>query len=132
MKDRQSPRVPLHLPVRLGWRRSKTLRCRTRNVSMQGMFVELAPDAIEQNHHVQLCFAVTAGGISRICRVPGKIAHVATDGVGLHYLHPATGALSDLLQILDARQGSDGTGAAPGLPRSAPGSPWPGQRRPMP
>ncbi len=103
MKDRQSPRVPLRLPVRLGWRKSKALRCRTRNVSMQGMFVEISPDAIEKNHYVQLCFPVTEGSISRICRVPGKIAHVAEDGVGLQYIHPTTGALGDLRQILAAR-----------------------------
>ncbi len=103
MKDRQSPRVPLRLPVRLGWRKSKALRCRTRNVSMQGMFVELSPDAIEKNHYVQLCFSVGVGPVSRICWIPGKIAHVSKDGVGVHYIHPATGVLGDLRQILAAR-----------------------------
>ncbi len=59
-------------------------RCIARNVSSTGVFVETETLDLMRGTQVELIFAVNLGQVTRIHRRPAEIAHVSTNGAGLH------------------------------------------------
>jgi len=58
-------------------------RCRARNLSAMGVFLEIKSLALPAGTVVNLVFAVNLGGVVRLHRRKAVLAHVSDNGVGL-------------------------------------------------
>jgi hypothetical protein len=83
MKERRwNTRKPMQLDVALVYDGLGILRCRTRDISLAGLFVETGPIVLP--HHAAIEVVMEGGGgLPRpTCRLPALVVRVGEDGAG--------------------------------------------------
>lgn len=63
-------------------------RCRLRDISLEGAFVEIGKHMLAQDATVELVLKVRAGKRSQHCRVPATVARVTNEGAALVFDDP--------------------------------------------
>ncbi len=62
-------------------------RCRPRNLSTRGAFLELIPEHAYVGRRVQLVFSVSEKNAVRLIRVWAVVAHLSNEGIGFGFTH---------------------------------------------
>ena len=63
-------------------------RCRLRDISLEGAFVETGKRILERDDIVELVLKVRAGDHNEHCRVPARVARVSDEGAALVFDDP--------------------------------------------
>jgi hypothetical protein len=85
---RMGPRRWAHVTAMINHNRLGMARCRLRDISLEGAFVEIGKRILEQDDIVELVLKVRAGAHHRHCRVPAKVARVSDEGAALVFDDP--------------------------------------------
>ena len=86
MEKRWSRRVPVQWGTRVVTLDGRLITGQARNVSLEGMFMEVDRNGLEHNDLVRLRFGLPIGpGEVRTYEVPAGVVHKAPDGVGLFF-----------------------------------------------
>lgn len=86
-EQRWSQRKPLHMPVRLHYDPVGDIEGTTRDISLEGMFVETGGIRIPPKSQIEVCFETEDNGRRVEHRVPAVAIHGSSDGVGLMLHH---------------------------------------------
>ncbi len=85
---RLGPRRWAHVTAMISRKRLGMSRCRLRDISLEGAFVETGRPILDQDERVELVLKVRAGDHSHHCRVPAKVARVSDEGAALVFDDP--------------------------------------------
>ncbi len=99
---RWSSRKPVSLNVAIYYDRLGLLPCRTRDISVEGMFVHTGQITLTQGATVDAVLTGHNGHTGLQLRLPAKIVRVNTDGVGLRFHDFDTDTYHFLREVLDA------------------------------
>jgi hypothetical protein len=92
---RENPRFSMMLECAINIDNRGYRRCKTRDISQDGVFVVTGVTSIAHNPAVQLAVKTTIEGHSEVHQYRALIRHVSRDGVGLFFSQPdAPGARS--------------------------------------
>ena len=83
MDRRVLPRNRVSTTVYLSVRGGRQYRCRAKNLSAMGVFLEIRALGLPAGTVVNLVFAVSLGKVVRLHRKKAVVAHVCDDGAGL-------------------------------------------------
>jgi len=83
MERRLLQRNRVSTTVYLTVRGGRLYRCRARNLSAMGVYLEINALGLPPGTVVNLIFAVSLGQVTRLHRKKAVLAHVSEDGVGL-------------------------------------------------
>lgn len=83
VENRWSPRKTAVIDAVLHERALGFVRCRCRNLSLQGAFIEMGLPLPPLDATVDLDFVASQDGVSRLHHVRAKVIRHADDGVGL-------------------------------------------------
>jgi len=83
MERRLLERSKVSTTVYLASPGSRLKRCRARNLSAMGVFLQIRSLGLPAGTVVSLVFAVTLGEVVRLHRRKAVVAHVSTEGAGL-------------------------------------------------
>ena len=61
-------------------------RCRPKNISARGAFVEVIPKRAYVGRRVQLVFVIDRGATAKMIRVFAVIAHISEGGIGFGFI----------------------------------------------
>lgn len=99
---RQDSRFELRLDVMLHYRPLGLLRARTRNVSLEGMFVEMGQIMLPKNVDVEITFSLPGTGRLQPHQLHARVVHSGRDGAGLAFLNYNLSTLRALRGVLKA------------------------------
>jgi hypothetical protein len=101
---RDTPRVPIALDamVKMGDRPFQVYR--TRDLSLDGTFVETGPMRVTSKDHIQVALKIPVSGAPQIFRFDASIARVAPQGVGVVFDHVNTESYAALLDFVFSTQ----------------------------
>jgi len=85
---RLGPRRWTQVSAMINHNRLGRARCRLRDISLGGAFVDTGKRILEQGDSVELVLKVRAGKHSQHCRVPAKVARVSDEGAALVFDDP--------------------------------------------
>ena len=85
---RLGPRRWAQVSAMISHNRLGMVRCRLRDISLEGAFVETGKRILEQDDSVELVLKVRSGERSQHCRVPAKVARVSDEGAALVFDDP--------------------------------------------
>ncbi len=85
---RLGPRRWVQVSAIINHNRVGMTRCRLRDISLEGAFVDTGKRILEQGDSVELVLKVRAGKHSQHCRVPAKVARVSDEGAALVFDDP--------------------------------------------
>ncbi len=102
VENRWSSRKPLNLDVSLHYPPIGVIDTRTRNVSLEGMFVELKGVRIPLQSRLEVAFQVGSRDGSVEHRLPAFVVHESEDGIGLMLQHIGYRAFDALHHMLNA------------------------------
>ncbi len=83
MERRLLQRNRVSTTVYLSVRGGRWYRCRARNLSAMGVYLEISSLGLPAGTVVNLIFAVSLGRVTRLHRKKAVLAHVSDEGVGL-------------------------------------------------
>lgn len=83
MERRLLERSKVSTTVYLGTPGSRLTRCRARNLSAMGVFLQIRSLGLPAGTVVSLVFAVSLGNVIRLHRRKAVVAHVTAEGAGL-------------------------------------------------
>ncbi len=83
MERRLLQRNRVSTTVYLSVRGGRWYRCRARNLSAMGVYLEISSLGLPAGTVVNLIFAVSLGQVTRLHRKKAVLAHVSDEGVGL-------------------------------------------------
>ena len=97
---RENQRIPVALDVVLNYR-EHALICTLRDISLNGAFVEAAPDDLPYtNSSVELALTVTKDGQAKYCRIPARISRITDHGAAVSFSDVGLDAYSSLVSIV--------------------------------
>lgn len=102
---RDTPRVPLALDamVKLGDRPFQLFR--TRDLSLDGAFIELGPHRASQQDMLQVALKIPVNNsASQIYRFDARITRVAPAGIGMVFDHVNTESYAALMDVVFSHQ----------------------------
>lgn len=99
---RDTARVPIELEVMLNPDTQGYQLFRTRDVSLEGVFVEPAAKLVK-NATVQLAIKLTSDGRTQVHRVRARVVRVTPHGAGLAFDDVDTGTYAALLELVFAQ-----------------------------
>jgi hypothetical protein len=79
------------------------LNCNTRDLSLDGVFVETGGEVLPQDSFVDVGFLVYCDGEIRRPRLPARIVRVQRDGLGLSFRYPDYNNYAALVDLLYGR-----------------------------
>jgi c-di-GMP-binding flagellar brake protein YcgR len=85
MEKRWSLRKPIALDVVLYHTDAGLLRCRTRDISLEGMFVTTGAVNLQIDDPVELDFILHSNGDSQLHHIRAKVVRLTEQGAGLMY-----------------------------------------------
>jgi hypothetical protein len=84
-EKRGNPRTPIELDAVLNYE-AFALICTIRDISLNGAFVEAAPEELPFNNtSIELSLTVTNGGEPQYFRIPARIRRVTDHGAGVSF-----------------------------------------------
>jgi hypothetical protein len=101
---RDTPRVPVMLDamVKMGDRPFQVYR--TRDLSLDGTFVETGPIRVGSKDSIQVALKIPVNGTAQIFRFDASVARVAPQGVGVVFDHVNTESYAALLDFVFSTQ----------------------------
>ena len=101
---RDTPRIAVTLEVMLRHDRFGFQPFRTRDISLDGVFVETGQLPIAQNSTVDLAIKLPTDGAQKVHRFHAQTVHVSRDGVGLSFDQVNSDGYAALLDLVFSRQ----------------------------
>jgi hypothetical protein len=101
---RDTPRVPIALEAMLLYQ-DKNRRSLTRDISLDGAFIEADDGAFKNGGRVELSIRLTNGEEPRYHRFDAQIVRVTEHGAGVAFDKIETDSYAALLDLLFSRQG---------------------------
>lgn len=80
-------------------------RCRLRDISLEGAFVEIGGRVLDQHERVELVLKVRSGEHRHHCRVPATVARVSAEGAALVFDDPDEELYRTLFDIVHIHMG---------------------------
>lgn len=102
VEHRWSSRKPLAMDVSLYYPPLGMLNGKTRNISLEGMFVELEGVHIPPQSRLEIAFTSSARGKTTEHRLPAYVVHEGDDGIGLMLQHVGYREFDALRYMLNA------------------------------
>jgi hypothetical protein len=102
VEHRWSPRKPINMEVSLFYPPLGSLTGKTRNISLEGMYVEMDGSEIPQQARLEVAFITRHGDRERIHRLPAYVVHSHEQGVGLMLQHVGYHEFAALRFMLNA------------------------------
>lgn len=87
VEHRWSPRKPISMEVSLFYPPLGSIKGKTRNISLEGMYVETEGAEIPQQARLEVAFITRQGDREKIHRLPAYVVHSRDKGVGLMLQH---------------------------------------------
>ena len=101
---RDTPRVPIELDAMVKLADRPFQMFRTRDLSLDGAFVETGPHRLAPKDRVEVALKIPVSGVSQIYRFPARVARVAPQGVGMVFDHINTESYAALLDLVFSTQ----------------------------
>jgi hypothetical protein len=102
MDKRWAVRRPLKINVDLRYRDMEVMNCQTRDVSLNGAFVELEQLQPAVDTAVDLVFRLGGTGQYTKYKVPSKVARATGEGIGVMFDEMDISSFRTLRQVLNA------------------------------
>lgn len=97
---RENQRIPVAYDVVLNYR-EHALICTLRDISLNGAFLEAAPDDLPYtNSPVEIALTVTRDGAAKQCRIPARISRLTDNGAAISFSDVGMDAYSSLVSIV--------------------------------
>lgn len=97
---RENNRIPVTFDVVLNYR-EHALICTLKDISLNGAFLEAAPDDLPYtNSDVELAVTVNRGGQAKYCRIPARISRITENGAAISFSDVGMDAYSSLVSIV--------------------------------
>ena len=105
MERRWTERASINVPVDLSYAGKQTGECRTRDIGLGGVFVEL-PDEVNlaEETPVELTFKLGTGSNLTKHRINARVVRVSKDGVGMMFRDFDAIAFRSLQEVLLYKQ----------------------------
>ncbi len=97
---RENPRLPVALEVALYYNSLMLLDCRTRDISLEGVYVDTGGQALPQNAAVDLALSLQIGEEMRYHRLPAEVMRIDDEGIGLMFRYPDYSSFNALVSLL--------------------------------
>jgi len=101
-EHRWSSRKEIHLDVNLYYPPIGMINGRTRNISLEGMFIDLAGVRIPAQARLEVAFTAELHGKCTEHRLPAYVVHAGQNGVGLMLQHVGYREFDALRYMLNA------------------------------
>jgi len=111
-EQRWSQRKPLQMPVRLHYEPVGDIEGATRDISLEGMFVETGGIRIPPKAQIEVCFVTENDGNRIEHRLPAVAIHGTNEGVGLMLHHVNYEDFYALRRLLTSGSGTTTTSAS--------------------
>lgn len=85
MEHRWSPRKPYATDVVIHYRPLGLIRGRTKDISLEGMYVSTGRITLPKNEPVDVCFTLVDGDHKSMHQMGAFVVHSQEDGVGLMF-----------------------------------------------
>lgn len=102
VEHRWSSRKEINLEVNLYYPPVGMINGKTRNVSLEGMFVELKGVHIPPQSRLEICFTAESRGKTMEHRLPAYVVHERQGGIGLMLQHVGYREFDALRYMLNA------------------------------
>jgi hypothetical protein len=102
VEHRWSPRKPINMEVNLFYPPLGSVTGKTRNISLEGMYVEMNGTDIPQQARLEVAFITRHGEQERVHRLPAYVVHSHEHGVGLMLQHVGYHEFDALRYMLNA------------------------------
>ena len=99
MELRSSPRKRVNLEVELTHNEGVQQRCRTRDFSMGGVFLEAPVQVFPEGVNVDLAFMIPSNG-EHWHAIKARVVRTTDDGMGLAFITPDVMAFRTLQEVL--------------------------------
>lgn len=100
MDKRWTVRTPVRLSVDLHYKDLEVVNCRTRDISLSGVYVELEQLQPSQDVPVELAFKFGEAGSYTRYRVPARVVRAEGAGVGLMFRDIDASSFRALREVL--------------------------------
>lgn len=97
---RDTPRVPLSLDAMVKVAERPFQLFRTRDLSLDGAFVELGPHRLTPKDTLEVALKIPVNGAPQIYRFQARVARVAPLGVGMVFDHTNTESYAALMDLV--------------------------------
>lgn len=87
VEHRWSPRKPIAMEVDLDYPPLGTIEGKTRNISLEGMYVETDGTEIPRQARLEVVFTTRYGDGTKVYRLPAYVVHSHDRGIGLMLQH---------------------------------------------
>lgn len=98
---RGNPRMVRQLDVSLHFNSLMLLNCQTRDVSLEGVYVDTGGEILPHNADIDLGLSVEIDGETLQHRMPARVARVDESGVGLNFQFTDYQSFAALVALLD-------------------------------
>lgn len=102
IEHRWSSRKDIHIDVNLFYPPVGMINGKTRNISLEGMFVDLKGVTIPPQTRLEICFTSSNHGKTTEHRLPAYVVHGSERGVGLMLQHVGYREFDALRYMLNA------------------------------
>ena len=102
IEHRWSPRKSIAMDVSLFYPPVGSIDGRTRNISLEGMYVEMEGAEIPRQARLEVTFTTRNGGEEKVYRLPAYVVHSHDQGVGLMLQHVGYHEFDALRYMLNA------------------------------
>ncbi len=106
MEQRWSTRSRIALDVDLIFEGTERKGCRTRDIGLGGVFLEINKEAPSKDSMVELTFRLGKGAESAEHKIMAKVVRVSHDGVGLMFRDFDARAFRSLKELIHYTQGN--------------------------
>ena len=87
VEHRWSPRKPIAMDVSLIYAPIGSIEGKTRNISLEGMYIETDGSEIPHQARLEVAFTARSGSGNKVYRMPAYVVHSHEKGVGLMLQH---------------------------------------------
>lgn len=102
---RDTPRIPITLDAILDYNNQNYQHSITRDISLDGVFVESKETRLPKRGALELAIKLPADGMSKYHRFHAQVVRVTNNGAGLLFDRVDTDSYAALLDLVFSRQG---------------------------
>lgn len=113
MEHRWSDRIPSSLEVLLFRNNIPVATCKTRNISIYGMFAITGPLKYERNSLLEVEFVFSTQGRKKRYRIPAYVVHQTNEGLGLMFGDETPETISFIKNVIQGIPCADSIGNLP-------------------
>jgi hypothetical protein len=102
---RDTPRIPAALETIINFNSTDYRPARTRDISLDGVFIEGSQHTVNERDHVDIAIRLPASGQSRFHRFQAKVIRTNRQGAGFVFDEVETDSYAALLEYVFGQQG---------------------------